>query len=196
MSFFSTMTTKTSNTHKQKLRVGDYGSISVKNSDEMVDEESQELLRISHQQPGGQSSLLQSAKAAAAAQGGSAEHVTDQQSYGTSFQLDETSSTHVSSLLGTKNGTTTANNTGSSSSLRNIAMSLSLYVNLAILAGKAYVYIKTLSLAVLAALLDSLLDVVSQLVLYYTERTSDLRYSEIYPAGAARLASFILFFKS
>jgi divalent metal cation (Fe/Co/Zn/Cd) transporter len=67
-------------------------------------------------------------------------------------------------------------------------MRLSLYVNLAILAAKAYVYIKTLSLAVLAALLDSLLDVVSQLVLYYTERTSDLRSSEIYPAGAARLA--------
>jgi len=32
-------------------------------------------------------------------------------------------------------------------------MRLSLYVNLAILAAKAYVYIKTLSLAVLAALL-------------------------------------------
>jgi divalent metal cation (Fe/Co/Zn/Cd) transporter len=78
----------------------------------------------------------------------------------------------------------TANSSGDTSySLREIAMRLSLYVNLVILASKACVYIKTLSLAVLAALLDSVLDVVSQLVLFYTERTSDLRSSEIYPAG-------------
>jgi len=64
-----------------------------------------------------------------------------------------------------------------------IAMHLSLYVNLVILASKAYIYIKTLSLAILAALLDSVLDVVSQLVLYYMEQTSNLRSSEIYPAG-------------
>jgi hypothetical protein len=119
------------------------------------------------------------------------EHSSDHVSY--EFQLVETSSTLVSSSLERKNGATTANSTVSSISLRDIAMRLSLYVNLVILACKAYVYVKTLSLAVLAALLDSLLDVVSQLVLYYTERTSDLRYSEIYPAGAARLASFICF---
>jgi hypothetical protein len=185
------MTLKTLNITK-KDSVGDYGSFSNKFSKGTFDEESQELPLLSRpQQLGGQSLSQPSSKpvpTSAALQ--VAELSNDQQSYGTSFQLDETSSTHVSSLLETKTRaiTTSSNSGGNNGTLREIAMRLSLYVNLAILAAKAYVYIKTLSLAVLAALLDSLLDVVSQLVLYYTERTSDLRSSEIYPAGAARSA--------
>lgn len=182
------MTLKTS-TNTKKDRAGGYGSISNNHSKGIIDEESQELPLLSRpQQFAGPLSTQPSSKPVPTS--AAAEISNDQQSYGTSFQLDETSSTHVSSLLDTKTRaiTTTNNSGGNNGTLRQIAMRLSLYVNLAILAGKAYVYVKTLSLAVLAALLDSLLDVVSQLVLYYTERTSDLRSSEIYPAGAARLA--------
>jgi hypothetical protein len=47
-------------------------------------------------------------------------------------------------------------------STRRLAISLSLYFNIAITAAKLVAYIRTLSLSVLAALLDSVLDVVSQ----------------------------------
>lgn len=73
-------------------------------------------------------------------------------------------------------------------SLRRIALEMSLYVNLIITATKLVAYIQTLSLSVLAALLDSVLDVVSQLVLNYTERHSSMsRSSAFYPAGASHL---------
>ena len=72
--------------------------------------------------------------------------------------------------------------------LRRVALDLSLYVNLLITLVKFVAYIKTFSLSVLAALLDSVLDVVSQFVLNYTEKHSSLqRSSAFYPAGAARL---------
>lgn len=72
--------------------------------------------------------------------------------------------------------------------IRRIAIWLSLYVNIAITLAKLIVYIETLSLSVLAALLDSVLDVVSQVVLNYTERHSSMqRSSAFYPAGASRL---------
>lgn len=72
--------------------------------------------------------------------------------------------------------------------LRRIAIDMSLYLNLIIMFSKLYAYIQTLSLSVLAALTDSLLDVVSQIVLNYTERrSSKSRSSALYPAGAARL---------
>jgi cation diffusion facilitator family transporter len=72
--------------------------------------------------------------------------------------------------------------------LRRLALELSLYFNLFITLIKLVAYMQTLSLSVLAALLDSVLDVVSQLVLNYTEQHSSLqRSSAHYPAGAARL---------
>jgi cation diffusion facilitator family transporter len=72
--------------------------------------------------------------------------------------------------------------------IRRIAIDLSLYVNIIITFSKLYAYIQTMSLSVLAALTDSLLDVVSQVVLNYTERHSSKdRSSALYPAGAARL---------
>jgi cation diffusion facilitator family transporter len=73
-------------------------------------------------------------------------------------------------------------------SLRRLALKLSLYFNIAITITKVMAYLQTFSLSVLAALLDSLLDVVSQLVLSYTENhSSKQRSSAHYPAGAARL---------
>jgi hypothetical protein len=70
-------------------------------------------------------------------------------------------------------------------SLRIIALRASLVVNLLITLTKLVTYLHTLSLSVLAALLDSVLDVVSQLVLNYTEKHSSLeRSSAVYPAGA------------
>jgi cation diffusion facilitator family transporter len=73
-------------------------------------------------------------------------------------------------------------------SARKLALVLSLYLNVIITLSKLVAYCRTGSLSVLAALLDSVLDVVSQLVLNYTERHSTLqRSSALYPAGAARL---------
>eukprot|EP00980_Cylindrotheca_fusiformis_P027934 scaffold22569_cov116-Cylindrotheca_fusiformis.AAC.5 len=72
--------------------------------------------------------------------------------------------------------------------LRRLALELSLYLNLLITLAKLIAYIDTLSLSVLAALLDSVLDVVSQYVLNYTEKHSSMqRSSAFYPAGASRL---------
>jgi cation diffusion facilitator family transporter len=72
--------------------------------------------------------------------------------------------------------------------LRRLALELSLYLNLIITVWKLAAYIQTMSLSVLAALLDSVLDVVSQVVLNYTEKHSSLaRSSAFYPAGASRL---------
>lgn len=73
-------------------------------------------------------------------------------------------------------------------SLRRIALEFSLYLNLIITFTKLVAYLRTLSLSVLAALLDSVLDVVSQVVLNYTEKHSSMqRSSAFYPAGASRL---------
>lgn len=76
----------------------------------------------------------------------------------------------------------------SHSNLRKLALDLSLWVNVFILLTKAVAYFETLSLSILAALVDSILDVVSQWILAYTERrSSKTRSSAHYPAGAARL---------
>jgi cation diffusion facilitator family transporter len=72
--------------------------------------------------------------------------------------------------------------------VRQLALSLSLYFNIFITLWKLVAYLQTYSLSVLAALLDSVLDVVSQVVLNYTEQHSSLqRSSAFYPAGASRL---------
>eukprot|EP00934_Nitzschia_sp_Nitz4_P003714 Nitzschia sp. Nitz4//scaffold291_size36643//26867//28147//NITZ4_007768-RA/size36643-processed-gene-0.30-mRNA-1//-1//CDS//3329546142//3704//frame0 len=72
--------------------------------------------------------------------------------------------------------------------MRKLALDLSLYLNLIITATKMAAYVKTMSLSVLAALVDSVLDVVSQAVLNYTEKHSGMqRSSAFYPAGASRL---------
>ncbi|KAL3791612.1 hypothetical protein HJC23_012202 [Cyclotella cryptica] len=76
----------------------------------------------------------------------------------------------------------------SHSNLRKLALDLSLWVNIFILLTKAVAYLETRSLSILAALVDSILDVVSQWILSYTERrSSKTRSSAHYPAGAARL---------
>lgn len=76
----------------------------------------------------------------------------------------------------------------SHSNLRKLALDLSLWINIFILLTKVIAYLETLSLSVLAALVDSILDVVSQWILAYTERrSSKTRSSAHYPAGASRL---------
>lgn len=76
----------------------------------------------------------------------------------------------------------------SGSNLRKIALDLSLWINIFILITKVIAYFETLSLSILAALVDSILDVVSQWILSYTEkRSSKTRSSAHYPAGASRL---------
>jgi cation diffusion facilitator family transporter len=72
--------------------------------------------------------------------------------------------------------------------LRQIALALSLWINVFVTLTKLAAYIQTMSLSVLAALVDSVLDIVSQLILNYTEKHSSLsRSSAHYPAGASRL---------
>lgn len=76
----------------------------------------------------------------------------------------------------------------SHSNLRKFAIDVSLWINIAITVVKAIAYLETSSLSILAALVDSVLDVVSQFILAYTEhRSSKSRSSARYPAGAARL---------
>ena len=98
--------------------------------------------------------------------------------------LNETdSATHDDTLISDSSGSRM-----SSTPLRRTAIDLSLYLNLIILFSKVVAYAHTLSLSVLAALIDSLLDVISQLVLNYTEtHSTKSRSSALYPAGAARL---------
>mmetsp|Transcript_12655 Transcript_12655/g.30884 ORF Transcript_12655/g.30884 Transcript_12655/m.30884 type:complete len:474 (-) Transcript_12655:333-1754(-) len=76
----------------------------------------------------------------------------------------------------------------SHTNLRKLALDLSLWINIFILLTKAIAYLETSSLSILAALVDSVLDVVSQWILAYTEsRSSKTRSSAHYPAGASRL---------
>ncbi len=99
-----------------------------------------------------------------------------------SLTIDETT------ILSDDAASTNTASSSTNSTLRRIAIDLSLYLNLIILFSKLLAYIHTLSLSVLAALTDSLLDVISQLVLNYTEKHSTKsRSSALYPAGAARL---------
>ena len=92
----------------------------------------------------------------------------------------------ATSFLSTNTDESTTQN--KTTNLRKLAMDLSLYFNLFIVLVKAIAYLQTLSLSVLAALLDSVLDVVSQWVLQYTESHSSLtRSSAVYPAGSSRM---------
>ena len=76
----------------------------------------------------------------------------------------------------------------SHTNLRKLALDLSLWINIFILVTKLIAYVETLSLSVLASLVDSILDVVSQFILLYTEKiSSQTRSSAHYPSGASRL---------
>ncbi len=100
---------------------------------------------------------------------------------GSNYNLDDAT---VSSASGSENDPSETR----CCSLRRIALEFSLYLNLIITFTKLIAYLRTLSLSVLAALLDSVLDVVSQAVLNYTEKHSTMqRSSAFYPAGASRL---------
>ena len=117
-----------------------------------------------------------------------------QKSYGAAEEQDALVYSHHQSLDedGSLTNFSTMSTGGASdkdeSRLRRLAIELSLYINLFITVTKLVAYIRTLSLSVLAALVDSVLDVVSQMVLNYTERHSSLqRSSAHYPAGASRL---------
>lgn len=80
----------------------------------------------------------------------------------------------------------------SHTNLRKLALDLSLWINIFILIIKVIAYLETLSLSILAALVDSILDVVSQVILAYTEkRSSKTRSSAHYPAGASRLEPLV-----
>lgn len=103
------------------------------------------------------------------------------------FSVATDDSSVIQSIMG-KNGEPASSIKTGSWTLRRIALELSLWSNVFITLTKLVAYVHTQSLSVLAALLDSLLDVVSQLVLNYTEKHSSMqRSSALYPAGASRL---------
>ncbi|KAF4697716.1 hypothetical protein FOZ60_000067 [Perkinsus olseni] len=68
-----------------------------------------------------------------------------------------------------------------------VALHSSLVVNIALTLAKAVCLLESGSLAVLASLVDSLLDLLSQLVLWWTEHKANHSYNETYPAGQRRL---------
>ena len=116
--------------------------------------------------------------------------------YNHSINSNETASVNTddSSIIGSILAGSNPNNADGNDTkigswtIRKLALELSLWFNVIITITKCLAYFQTLSLSVLAALLDSLLDVVSQLVLNYTEKHSSMqRSSALYPAGASRL---------
>ena len=74
----------------------------------------------------------------------------------------------------------------SSSEHRKAALDWSLYSNVAILIVKVFAFVISGSLSVLAALVDSFLDILSQFVLYWAESKSTNPSAALYPAGASR----------
>jgi len=68
-----------------------------------------------------------------------------------------------------------------------LAMSLSLYANILIALAKLISFISTGSLSVLAALLDSCLDLATQGILNWSSRLAKSADVTLYPAGASRL---------
>ncbi len=69
---------------------------------------------------------------------------------------------------------------------RSLALDLSLYINIGILVTKVAAYAMSGSLSVLASLVDSALDILSQAVLYWAEKKSRTSSVALYPAGASR----------
>lgn len=69
---------------------------------------------------------------------------------------------------------------------KDTALNVSLYTNIVILATKLFAFIVSGSLSVLAALVDSALDILSQIILYWAERKSKTSSVAIYPVGATR----------
>ncbi|GMI32455.1 hypothetical protein TeGR_g4714, partial [Tetraparma gracilis] len=69
---------------------------------------------------------------------------------------------------------------------RDLALDVSLYTNILILGTKAVAFFLSGSLSVLAALMDSALDILSQVVLYWAERRSSNTSPALYPAGASK----------
>ena len=67
------------------------------------------------------------------------------------------------------------------------AVKMSVAVNVALLLGKVYAVIASGSLAVLASLVDSVLDLVSQAVVQYAEQRSRLGVNIDFPAGQRRM---------
>ncbi|GMI09316.1 hypothetical protein TrRE_jg9898 [Triparma retinervis] len=69
---------------------------------------------------------------------------------------------------------------------KDMALNLSLWINVLILVTKIFAFIVSGSLSVLAALVDSALDILSQIILYWAEGKSKNSSVAIYPAGATR----------
>lgn len=67
-----------------------------------------------------------------------------------------------------------------------IAVNVSLFVNILLFCTKIYVYIDSFSLSVLVSLVDSIMDLLAQSVIYFTERNMLKQHSK-YPAGRTRL---------
>ena len=68
-----------------------------------------------------------------------------------------------------------------------LAVNLSLIVNIILLITKIIVFVMTWSLAVIASLVDSVLDLLSQFIIWLTERKVNRKNDHKYPVGKTRL---------
>ena len=74
-----------------------------------------------------------------------------------------------------------------------IAVNLSFFINVVLLVTKAIAFAMTFSYAVIAALVDSVLDLLSQFIICITERkVRDTKKSDKYPVGLCIMVSLIL----
>ena len=67
------------------------------------------------------------------------------------------------------------------------AVNLSLFVNILLLFSKITAFVLTFSFAVVASLIDSVLDLFSQLIIWLTERKIRSKNDQKYPVGKTRL---------
>ena len=74
-----------------------------------------------------------------------------------------------------------------------LALRISVVFNIAITVVKVFAVVASGSLAVMATLVDSALDVLSQFILFYTDSASKKHDSAVFPAGRTRLAPLGIF---
>ena len=74
-----------------------------------------------------------------------------------------------------------------------LALRISVVFNIAITVVKVFAVVASGSLAVMATLVDSALDVLSQFILFYTDSAAKQQHSSSFPAGRTRLAPLGIF---
>ena len=82
---------------------------------------------------------------------------------------------------------TDISNDNNESTKARIASNVSLIVNILLSIAKIFVFITSLSLSIVASLVDSAMDLLSQLIMFIAERNVNRKPSKTYPVGKTRL---------